>query len=148
MKRHRTSAPPPGALTELRNPRLYGGRDEQIAGLALRSRSITGRPAPDPDRPRDVSATVAPRVRGPRTEPADTPRAHARRVGKAYAAMVEAQAVVTDARMRGDESARLAAAEIARELRSAYLAMTGEAPMARALELASASDACRIKAAA
>lgn len=148
MKRHRTSAPPPGALVELRNRRLYGSRDEQIAGLALRSRSITGRPMADPDSPRDVSATVAPSVRGPRTALADSPRAHARRVAKAYAAMVEAQAVVTDARMRGDEDARAQAAILARELRAAYLRLSGAEPAPRALELPAASDACRVRAAA
>lgn len=144
-KRHRTYAPPPGALARRRNPRLYGTRDEQIAGLALRSRGITGRPMAEPDR---ESAAVAPCARGPRSEQADTPRAHARRVGKAYAAMMEAQAVVRDARMRGDEPARLEAAVLARELRAAYLAMTGELPSGRTLELAQASDANKVKAAA
>jgi hypothetical protein len=44
-KRSRTYAPPPGALAPLRNTRLYGGRDEQVEGNALRSRGC-----PNPDR--------------------------------------------------------------------------------------------------
>jgi hypothetical protein len=146
MKRHRTYAPPPGTLAERRNPRLYGSHDEQIAGLALRSRGITGRPMADPDRPRDVSA--APVRRGARTETADTPRAHARRVGKAYAAMLEAQAVVRDSRMRGDEPARVEAVALARELRAVYLRLSGADLESRELELSAASDACRVRAAA
>jgi hypothetical protein len=148
MKRHRTYAPPPGALAERRNPRLYGSREEQIAGLALRSRGITGRPMADPDRPRDVSATTTPKVRGARTDLADTPRAHARRVGKAYAAMLEAQAVIRDARMRDDEPARLEAVALARELRAAWLRLSGADLESRELELSAASDACRVRAVA
>jgi hypothetical protein len=144
MKRHRTYAPPPGALIELRNRRLYGDRDEQIAGMALRSRGITGRPMADPDRPRDVSDRPVPR--GPRTERTDSPRAFARRVDKARVSMEEAQRAVKLARERGQDTT--AAAQMARTRRAAYLALAGGMPVGRPIELAQASDANKVKAAA
>jgi hypothetical protein len=131
----------------MRNTRLYGTATEQIAGNALRSRGC-----PNPDRAavydrRSPDASPAP-VRGARTETADTPRAHARRVGRAYAAMLEAQAIVRDARMRGDDAARADAVALARELRAAWLRLSGADIESRELELSAASDACRIRAAA
>jgi hypothetical protein len=144
MKRHRTYAPPPGALAPLRNTRLYGGREEQIEGMALRSRGITGRPMADPDRPRDVSGSTAPR--GPRTERSDSPRAFARRVDRARARMEEAQLAVRHARETGVDPT--AAAGAARAARKTYLDMIGGMPERRSLDLAQASDANKIKAAA
>jgi hypothetical protein len=126
----------------LRNPRLYGSRDEQIAGLALRSRGITGRPAPDPERPRDCSAGPA---RGPRVDRADTPRAHARRVAKLEDRMREAQAAARAARGTDAHAERV---QVARELRANWLRLTGQDPVSSTIELAAASDACRVRAAA
>lgn len=144
MKRHRTYAPPPGALVQMRNMRLYGSADEQIAGLALRSRGITGRPMADPDRPRDVSAQTI--RRGARTAIADTPRAFARRVDRARSRMEEAQLAVRHARETGVDPT--AAAGAARLARSEYLALVGGMPERREIDLAQASDANKVKAAA
>jgi hypothetical protein len=99
----------------------------------------------DPDRPRDVSDRPAP-ARGPRTERADTPRAFARRVDKARVAMEDAQRAVLHARAAGQDTT--AAAHEARTRRAAWLALTGGMPAARPIELAQASDANKIKAAA
>jgi hypothetical protein len=146
-KRSRTYAPPPGALIELRNRRLYGGREEQIEGMALRSRGITGRPMADPDRPRDVSDRPAP-ARGPRTERADTPRAFARRVDKARVAMEDAQRAVSPCPRERGQDTTAAAHDGADAARGLWLALAGGMPAGRPIELAQASDANKVKAAA
>lgn len=143
-KRSRTYAPPPGALAPLRNTRLYGGRDEQVEGNALRSRGC-----PNPDRAavystRRSAGTATPAA--PAATAPSSPRAFARRVDKARVSMEEARRAVTLARERGQDTT--AAAQVARTRRAAYLALVGGMPEARPLELAQASDANKVKAAA
>jgi hypothetical protein len=141
-KRSRTYAPPPGALAPLRNTRLYGGRDEQVEGNALRSRGC-----PNPDRAAVYTARPKRPVKtaSPVAAPS-SPRAFARKVEKARMAMEEAQRAVKLARERGQDTT--AAAQMARTRRAAYLALAGGMPVGRPIELAQASDANKVKAAA
>jgi hypothetical protein len=112
MKRHRTYSPPPGALEPLRNVRLYGGRDEQAAGTALRSRGT-----PSPDR-----AYVPSRSRASLRQEAETSE-HLRHLQAAQSAMLEAQRAVRAAREHGHDYVDLAAR--ARSARARYLSLSG-----------------------
>jgi hypothetical protein len=98
-KPHRTSAPPTGAHMDLRNMRLYGGREEQIAGAALSARGC-----PNPNR---VLVT----------------RPHRAHLQRAQDAMLAAQRAVRAARLAGQDTAALAAT--ARNRRAEYLKLTG-----------------------
>lgn len=142
MKRHRTYAPPPGALEPLRNPRLYGRRETQIEGNALRSRGC-----PNPNRAavyEDRPVPPAPaRSRSSAASP-QSPRAHARKVERAHARMSEAQAVVRDRKTRGLEYSDAVAQ--ARTARAAWLALTGGAPERKTVVVATASDTNPVKA--
>jgi hypothetical protein len=60
--------------------------------------------------------------------------------------MEDAQRAVSLARERGQDASE--AAQVARTRRAAYLALVGGMPEARPIELAQASDANKIKAAA
>lgn len=126
----------------MRNVRLYGSADEQIAGSALRSRGC-----PNPDR----AAVYKPRTSSGKGTPvsrpaeASSPRAFARRVDRARSRMEEAQLVVRHARETGLDPT--AAAGAARAARSEYLALVGGMPERRSLDLAQASDANKVKAA-
>lgn len=113
MKRHRTTLAPPGADIGLRNFRLYGSVDEQIAGAALRSRGC-----PNSDR-----AIVA--RRGSRSELARAveQESHVRSLQRAQTAMLDAQRAVRRAKGMGLEYGQLA--QDARIARAAYLALTG-----------------------
>jgi len=121
---HRESAPPPGAMLSTRNTRLYGTRDDQIAGAAEYARGC-----PSPDRA-IVRTSTRSAMRAARTPVesllADcTPPQHQRNEQVARHNMEVAQRAVRDARERGDEPARIAAAKRARELRAAWLKLTG-----------------------
>jgi hypothetical protein len=112
-KLYRGSRAPAGADLPLRNTRLYGGRDEQIAGAALASR---GTPNPD----RGPGGTYVPRaVLAQSREVAS----HAARLQRAQTAMFVAQRAVRDARSLGHDTAALVV--VARERRAAYLYLTG-----------------------
>lgn len=138
MKRHRESTPPPGALERVRNVRLYGDRDEQAAGSALRSRGC-----PNPDRavvrrPRRTGALVT------RTVPAAP---LALRVESARRNWQVAVGRVKKLRAAGEDATEAVAR--ARELRHALLALDpDQGVQGHAIELAQASDANKIKAAA
>lgn len=138
MKRHRESTPPPGALDKLRNTRLYGGRDEQISGASLRARGC-----PNPDRavvrrPRKAVALVT------RTVPAAP---LALRVENARRNWQVAVNRVRALRASGEDVTEAVAR--ARELRHALLALDPDSGVqGHAIELAQASDANKIKAAA
>lgn len=113
-KLYRTSAPPPGEGERLRNTRLYGGRDEQIATAALRSRGC-----PNPDR----AVVVKPRkqLRAERSSQSELVAKQAAQV-----AMLTAQRAVRDARAMGaSRSEREALARVARIARREYLRLTG-----------------------
>lgn len=141
MKRHRESTPPPGALDKLRNTRLYGGRDEQISGSALRARGC-----PNPDRavvrrPRRSPALVT------RTVPAAPAAPLALRVENARRNWQVAVNTVKRLRAEGQDVAEAVAR--ARALRHALLALDPESgAQGQTIELAQASDANKIKAAA
>jgi hypothetical protein len=111
-KLYRTSRAPAGAELPLRNTRLYGGKDEQIATAALRAR---GCPSPDrayvPARSRQSLAAQLER------------EAHARRLQSAQTRMLTAQRAVREAKIYGRPTAELAAQ--ARDARAAYLRLTG-----------------------
>lgn len=112
MKPTRNSTPPPGFGQALKNTRLYGDRDEQVSGTALRSR---GTPNPDraivPCRPRKV-------LRIERETAAH--RAH---LQAAQDQMLAAQREVR--RLKACGLPYAAAAADARYLRAEYLKLTG-----------------------
>lgn len=114
-KLYRKSGAPAGALLELRNTRLYGDREEQVSGAALRARGC-----PSPDR-----AYVPAKSREALRRERET-EAHARRLQAAQTAMFEAQRLVRGARAAGlSNSDRMALADSARRARAAYLRLTG-----------------------
>lgn len=126
----------------MRNPRLYGRRDAQIEGIALRSRGC-----PNPNRAavyEDRPAPPAPARSSWSAPSAQSPRAHARRVEKAHARMSEAQAVVRDRKARGLEY--FDAVSGARTTRAAWLTLTGGAPERKTVAVAAASDTNPVKA--
>ena len=140
MKRHKTTAPPPGAMLEMRNPRLYGSREEQISARALACRGVpdTRRFGEDPSTGIRWE-TVPERRPCPRTAAADTPAAHARRVAKLQGAMVECQAVVRDRKARGLDYSEAVTA--ARTARAEWLAATGaDDALRRTVDVACHSD--------
>lgn len=111
-KLYRTDAPPAGAFLPAQNPRLYGTRDEQISGAALRSRGC-----PNTDR-----AYVGTRPRRElRVERKN--RSVIERTQKAQTAMLEAQRAVRAAKQAGEDFRALAG--VARACRAEYLALTG-----------------------
>lgn len=111
-KLYRTSTAPAGALLELRNVRLYGNHEEQVATAALRARGC-----PSPDR-----AYVPARSRQALANERDR-EMHARRLQNAQNAMHSAQRAVREARRFGRPTAELA--DVARGARAAYLRLTG-----------------------
>jgi hypothetical protein len=114
-KLYRSSVPPAGFDLPVRNVRLYGSHDEQVATAALRSRGC-----PSPDR-----AYVPARSRQSLAAQRDR-EAHARRLQRAQVAMLEAQRAVKRARTSGRPAAEVRAlAFAAREARAAYLRLTG-----------------------
>lgn len=115
MKRYRTTTPPPGAMMNLRNVRLYGSREEQVAGASLRARGC-----PSPDRA-PVPRAAAPR-RSELTRAVET-EAHVRSLQRAQVAMLEAQRAVRRAKSLGQPYDTLA--RESRSARAAYLALTG-----------------------
>lgn len=141
MKRHRESTPPPGALERVRNVRLYGSRDEQAAGSALRARGC-----PNPDRalvrrPRKTGALIT------RTVPAAPAAPLALRVESARRNWQVAVNRVRKLRAEGQDATEAVAR--ARALRHALLALDPDAGFqGHVIELAQASDANKIKAAA
>jgi hypothetical protein len=111
-KLHRTSRPPTGAFTPLRNTRLYGDRDTQIAGASLAARGT-----PNTDR-----AYVGSRKRSElRLEREQS--AHVGNVQRAQTAMLQAQRAVRAAKEAGQDYRALAAT--ARDARARYIALTG-----------------------
>lgn len=114
-KLYRQSAAPAGADMQLRNPRLYGGRDEQIAGAALRARGC-----PNEDR-----GYVRSRPRAELRRERET-AAFARSLQEAQSAMLAAQRAVKRARALGRPAAEIRGlAYEARTARAAYLRLTG-----------------------
>jgi hypothetical protein len=96
---------------DLRNMRLYGGREEQIAGAALSARGC-----PNPNR----VLVTRPRAELRREHEQKAHRAHLQR---AQDAMLAAQRAVRAARLAGQDTAALAAT--ARNRRAEYLKLTG-----------------------
>lgn len=124
-KFHRSSAAPPGALIETRNPRLYGSRDEQIEAFAERSRGC-----PDPERAVIYTRRRRTRPSERTTRPAQaavdcTPREHARKRELLEHNFAALSAQVQAARAAGDEERRAALAARARALRAELLKLTG-----------------------
>lgn len=110
-KSHRTNAPPPGADLKLRNTRLYGGMDEQIATAALRARGC-----PNPNR------TIVTRKRADLVRERDM-SSHTRHLQRAQDEMLSAQRAVRAARLTGQPTADLA--QEARIARARYLKLNG-----------------------
>lgn len=127
-KFHRSDAAPPGVSLPVRNPRLYGSRDEQIEGAALRSRSC-----PNPDsavvyrrrpnsfyreraREREMAAVL---------RQDSTPAQHVEhlRIAQHNHEVLVAQARA--ARERGDEPERQRLVALARERRAELIALGG-----------------------
>lgn len=98
---------------DLRNVRLYGSHEEQVAGAALRSRGC-----PNPDR-----AAVYERRSRSELARASEAEAHARSLQRAQTAMLEAQRAVRRAKGLGLDYGALAAES--RAARAAYLRLTG-----------------------
>jgi hypothetical protein len=111
-KLYRTDAPPAGAFVPVRNRRLYGDREEQISGVALRARGC-----PNTDR-----AYVGSRKRAELRVEREN-RAVVERTQRAQTAMLEAQRAVRAAKQAGQDFADLATR--ARALRAEYLSLTG-----------------------
>jgi hypothetical protein len=114
-KLYRNSAPPAGTFQPLRNTRLYGDRDTQIATASLAQRGT-----PNPDR-----AIMPSRKRSTLRAERDQ-RDHVAHLQKAQTAMLTAQRAVRAAKMAGasdDERAKLA--DVARKRRAEYLKLTG-----------------------
>lgn len=130
-KFNRTSRPPEGAHTPTRNTRLYGSRDEQIAGASLRSKG-------QPD-PRYQTVT---RKRSELVVEHET-RTHRENLQRAQVAMLQAQDRVRAAKRDGEPYAELG--QKARSARSAYLTLLGGVE-SRTVEVAQASDANKVKA--
>lgn len=131
MKRHRTTLAPPGAFEQVRNTRLYGEREEQIAGASLRARGC-----PNPNR------AVVTRKRVELANEREQ-SAHLARLQRAQTAMLEAQRAVRAAKDAGQDFAPLAVQ--ARALRAEYLKLSGGVER-RTVDVAQASDANKIKA--
>jgi hypothetical protein len=112
MKPIRNSTPPPGYGQAPRNPRLYGDRDTQVEGFALRSRGT-----PNPDR-----AIVKARPRRVLALERET-AAHRAHLQKAQTRMLEAQREVRRLKSCGQPYAD--AATLARSARADYLKLTG-----------------------
>lgn len=124
-KFHRSTSPPPGALRDVRNQRLYGSPDEQIEAFAERARGC-----PDPDRAtvytrrrRTSRAKSEAPVYGRATD--TTPAQHARNVAMLERNMAAIANAVRIARECGNEAQRAAMATRARELRAEWLKLTG-----------------------
>lgn len=113
----------------------------------LRSRGV-----PDPDRAivrtRRRSNGSAGRGSAPASprEAAQSPRSHKRHVERVYQAMLDAQRAVVNARECGDEDARVQFAKVARERRAAWLAISGQAPEGRAIEVNLGSETNPVRA--
>lgn len=130
-KFNRTGRAPAGAHEPLRNVRLYGGRDEQIEGLALRSKG-----QPDP-RYRVLTRKRADLVRE------SEERSHRAHQQRAQVRMLQAQDAVREARRYGRPYAALA--QEARAARAAYLKLT-DGVERRTVEVDMGSDANKVKA--
>jgi hypothetical protein len=112
MKPIRNSTPPPGYGQAIRNTRLYGDRDEQVSGTALRSRGT-----PNPDR-----ALVKARPRKVLRVERET-AAHRSHLQRAQDRMLTAQREVRRLKSCGQPFAD--AASEARAARAEYLKLTG-----------------------
>lgn len=111
-KLHRTSRAPAGAFEQVRNTRLYGSREEQIAGASLRARGC-----PSQDR-----AHAGTRNRHElRIEREQS--GHVARLQRAQTAMFEAQRAVRAAKDARQDFKALAV--VARARRAEYLALSG-----------------------
>jgi hypothetical protein len=137
MKRHRTDEPPAGAFIDLRNVRLYGDADAQVAGAALAAR---GTPNPNRAMVRRGDPTYRTRVELAR---AREQAGHAAGLQRAQVAMLEAQRAVRAAKAAGQDYKALAAT--ARDARARYIALTGGMER-REVAVAQASDANKVKA--
>jgi len=131
MKFHRTDMPPRGAFDPLRNTRLYGGRDDQIAGAALASR---GQPNPNYAPARKSRTELIAQREG---------QAHRAHLQAAQDRMLAAQDRVRMAKRLGRDYAALA--QEARAARAAYIALNGGLE-SRTVEVNLGSDANKIKA--
>lgn len=129
-KLYRTSRAPAGADLPMRNARLYGDREEQIATASLRAR---GCPNPDnayvPARRRSVIAIER------------EVTAHARKLQAAQNSMLSAQRAVREAKRFGRDTSALAA--IARDARKAYLNLNGGTER-RVVAPASSADGTKV----
>jgi hypothetical protein len=148
MKRHKETVAPPGAFLD--NPsfpawdkpvnrRLYGSRDEQIAGRALRARGCpTGKPADDKVHRRAPRAVPVKPAR-----PAPLPLGL--RVENVRREWERTTAEVRRLKANGADFSRAVAR--ARELRAELLKLDPDMALKpRVIELAQASDANKIKA--
>jgi len=131
MKFHRTHRAPAGAHIPLRNTRLYGDRDEQVAGEALRSKG-----QPDPR----YQTLTRPRaeLRRERDE-----RAHRAHLQAAQVRMLSAQDAVRAAKRAGKDFSALA--QEARSTRAAYLSLTGGVER-KSVEASTGSETSKVKA--
>lgn len=131
-KLHRTSRAPDGAFDPLRNTRLYGDRDTQTEGTALRSRGC-----PNPDR-----AYAGTRSRADlRAEREDAGRRT--RLQRVQTRMLDAQRAVRTAKQMGQPYGHLATA--ARAARAEYLHLMGGLEH-RTVTVAESSTSNKIKA--
>src|SRR4051795_7153344 len=129
-KLYRTSRAPAGADLPKRNTRLYGNRDEQIAGASLRSRGC-----PNPDRAY-VPSTARKTLVAKREA-----QSYASKLQHAQTRMLTAQRAVRRAKGLGLETGALAAE--ARNARSEYLKLTGGTDR-RVVEPSSGSDGTKV----
>jgi hypothetical protein len=113
-KLYRNSAPPAGTFQPLRNTRLYGDRDTQIATASLAQRGT-----PNPDR-----AIMPSRKRSTLRAERDQ-RDHRAHLQRAQDAMLHAQRMVRMHKRLGDDVQREIWADKSRKLRAEYLKLTG-----------------------